>query len=58
MEKQAFNTADNYMMIINKSVHDIYEAHPHECNMLMYAGLTLLFAFGTYKEMKAIPRIA
>lgn len=45
-------------MIINKSVHDIYEAHPHECNMLMYAGLTLLFAFGTYKEMKAIPRIA
>ena len=38
------------------SFHAMYEEHPHECNMLIYAGLTLIFAFGAYKEMKAIPR--
>lgn len=56
MNKVEYDVSDEYSKIINKSFHAVCEDHPHECNMLIYAGLTLLFAFGAYKEMRAIPR--
>ena len=56
MNKVEYDISDECSKIINKSFHAMYEEHPHECNMLIYAGLTLIFAFGAYKEMKAIPR--
>lgn len=34
--------------------HDLYVEHTHECNLIAYAGLSILFAFGAYKEYVAV----
>lgn len=54
MKKNEAIITDNISSMIMQSLHDLYVEHPHECNLIAYAGLSILFAFGAYKEYVAV----
>ena len=49
------NEPVNEARIAEMSYDKIRAEYPHETNMFMYAGLAIFFAFGAYKEFRAIP---
>lgn len=54
MKKNEAIITDNISSMIMQSLHDLYVEHTHECNLIAYAGLSILFAFGAYKEYVAV----
>lgn len=50
--------ADNFSSALSKAVHNIYEEHPHEFNMIFYLGGALVLILGACHEYQLIPSIA
>ena len=41
MKKNEAIITDNISSMIMQSLHDLYVEHPHECNLIDYAGLSI-----------------
>lgn len=54
MKKNEAIITDNLSSMIMQSLHDLYVEHSHVCNLIAYAGLSILLALGTYKEYVAV----
>lgn len=46
--------AENLALAIDKSIHDIYMEHPHECNIVFYIGGIILLSIGAWFEYEKI----
>lgn len=52
---------DNDMMIraaefIEQAATDIYNNYPHEVKAILFAAASILFGYGTYKEIHSISK--
>lgn len=42
--------------MIEKAAMDIYNNYPHEVKAILFVAASLLFGFGTYKEIRSIKK--